>query len=86
MLQTLAMLLVARKKRFRLQVAGDGAKVSNGFNPEKHEVMHLGKCNKAKECTINGMILCSLEEQRYSGMYNHTTTQPKSSREGQKGS
>ena len=39
------------------------------FNPEKFEVMHFGRTNKAVEYTMNGQILESTEDLRDLGVH-----------------
>ena len=41
------------------------------FNPEKFEVMHFGRTNKAVEYTMNDQVLGSTEDQRDLGVHVH---------------
>ena len=43
------------------------------FNTDKCEVLHFGKSNQGRTCTVNGRVLESVEEQRDRGVQVHSS-------------
>ena len=41
------------------------------FNPDKCEIMHFGRSNACRNCTVNGRILRSINRQRDLGVHVH---------------